>query len=399
MKFINKESNQNKKMRGGRGGFANRGRRDNIAMSRTTFVNKDQTNSARRLQRDLKELLESTTPMVGVIAKPLPNDMYTWHGNLKGPAGTKWENGVFHFEMTIPQDYPCSPPGITLYSTIPHPNVFGTKLCLDMLDNTKHTLYDNGWVAAYTIEAVLIQLQSFLFEELPGDIETKTGILIQTAVKNANDFKCFVCKHRGPLSADPAFPKAAIADDFVMVKTPKELLHDELVCFQTKMPLREGTLGIGISLKKSPRTGQFMYINPTMDLMNMRSFTKLKIRRALQGERFTHWLPLYFGENEVFTIESENYDHETQSMVQTKKTVDTLQRFETHIESSLNFICNGDSSKPYNHEQAQKVMLKLIGTHIIDMMKENRHISIVAIRRVFNFIRLFLNIMKKDAKV
>lgn len=86
-------------------------------------------------------------------------------------------------------------------------------------------------------------------------------------------------------------------------------------------------------------------------------------------------------------------------MVQTKKTVDTLQRFETHIESSLNFICNGDSSKPYNHEQAQKVMLKLIGTHIIDMMKENRHISIVAIRRVFNFIRLFLNIMKKDAKV
>lgn len=102
MKFINKESNQNKIMRGGRGGFANRGRRDNIAMSRTTFVNKDQTNSARRLQRDLKELLESTTPMVGVIAKPLPNDMYTWHGNLKGPAGTKWENGVFHFEMTIP---------------------------------------------------------------------------------------------------------------------------------------------------------------------------------------------------------------------------------------------------------------------------------------------------------
>jgi ubiquitin-protein ligase len=69
---------------------------------RTAFVRADQTNSARRLQRDYKELMEAKEPLVGVSAKPLANDMFTWHGNIRGPTGTKWESGVFHFEMSIP---------------------------------------------------------------------------------------------------------------------------------------------------------------------------------------------------------------------------------------------------------------------------------------------------------
>lgn len=91
-----------------------------------------------------------------------------------------------------------------------------------------------------------------------------------------------------------------------MMKTPKQLLKEELVCFQTKMPVKEATLGIGISLKRSPRTGLVNFVNPTMDLMNMRAFTKMKVRKSLGGERFTHWLPLYFGESEHFEVEREN---------------------------------------------------------------------------------------------
>jgi ubiquitin-protein ligase len=71
--------------------------------------------------------------------------------------------------MSIPKNYPVSPPEITLSTPIPHPNVFGNKLCLDMLETTKNQIWE-GWVPAYTIEAVLIQLQSFLFEPLPEDI-------------------------------------------------------------------------------------------------------------------------------------------------------------------------------------------------------------------------------------
>ena len=55
-----------------------------------------------------------------------------------------------------------------------------------------------------------------------------------------------------------------------------------------------------------------------MDLMSMRAFTKLKVRKALMGERFTHWFPLYFGETEKYTNEIQSYDHKTEAMVTTK---------------------------------------------------------------------------------
>jgi len=73
----------------GRGGFAGRGRQVNNALMRTALVRQDQTNSARRLQKDYKELIdENREPLVGISAAPLPNDMYTWHGNMKGAKGS-----------------------------------------------------------------------------------------------------------------------------------------------------------------------------------------------------------------------------------------------------------------------------------------------------------------------
>jgi len=46
-----------------------------------------------------------------------------------------------------------------------HPNVFGSKLCLDMLEKTKGGAWYEGWNSAYTVESILIQLQSFLFDK------------------------------------------------------------------------------------------------------------------------------------------------------------------------------------------------------------------------------------------
>ena len=130
---------------------------------------------------------------------------------------------------------------------------------------------------------------------------------IKKIIERENEFKCDICRHKGPLEADPPLPKFK-QKDFIMTKTPKELLKNELVCYQTKISNRDQTLGIGISLKRSPVTGLVSYINPTMDLISMRAFTKLKIRNALAGERFTHWLPLYFGEDEIFEVEQDQID-------------------------------------------------------------------------------------------
>lgn len=44
-------------------------------------------------------------------------------------------------------------------------------------------------------------------------------------------------------------------------------------------------------------------------------------------------------------------------------------------------------------------MVKLIGTHIVDLMKEEKHVSIVAIRRLLNFFRLFFYFIKRNPEI
>ena len=153
------------------------------ALLRMNALKIDHSNSARRLQKDLKELEDSQIPLVGVTARPLSNSLYIWHGNLRGPEGTPYEGGVFHIEITFPQDYPVSPPTIKLFTPLPHPNVLTeTSICLDILDVKQKQIYQ-GWTSAYTVETILIQLQSFLFEQLPTDLLIISKVTIMDAVR------------------------------------------------------------------------------------------------------------------------------------------------------------------------------------------------------------------------
>lgn len=81
------------------------------------------------------------------------------------------------------------------------------------------------------------------------------------------------------------------------------------------------------------------------------------------------------------------------------QTVDTRERFEKLLQNSMSFIANGKVSKGYTTESVLEIMPKLIHTHVCDMMKENRHVSIIAIRRLMNFIRLFQWFIEKDEKI
>jgi ubiquitin-protein ligase len=125
----------------------------------------------RRLIRDLKEIEDNDIPTVGISARPLENTMFIWHANIRGSDKTLYQGSVFHLEIEFDELYPHSPPKIKLFTTLPHPNVFGTSICLDMLEGNQKILYQ-GWTTAYSVQSILIQLQSFLFEQSP-DIEEK----------------------------------------------------------------------------------------------------------------------------------------------------------------------------------------------------------------------------------
>ena len=73
-----------------------RGRSTDQALLRTAVNKKMQTFSHKRLTKDLEEIEAEKIPTVGVTARPLEQDLFVWHGNVRGPEGTLYEGGVFH---------------------------------------------------------------------------------------------------------------------------------------------------------------------------------------------------------------------------------------------------------------------------------------------------------------
>jgi ubiquitin-protein ligase len=142
-----------------------RGRSTDQALLRTGINKKYQTFSHKRLIKDLEEIENEKVPTVGVTARPLENNIFIWHANIRGPEGTLYEGGVFHLELKFPLSYPHHPPTITIFNKIPHPNVFDNYICLDMIRQNERREEGQGWSSAYSVQSVLTQLQSFLFEE------------------------------------------------------------------------------------------------------------------------------------------------------------------------------------------------------------------------------------------
>jgi hypothetical protein len=184
-----------------------------------------------------------------------------------------------------------------------------------------------------------------------------------------------------------------------MIKSPDELLRDELICFHTKMKLKESTLGIGVTINRLPRTGEIRMVTPTLDLISMRAFIKQKVRHSLSNEKFTHWLPLFFGEKDEFEEKRKVYDAKEKKWEQKPVTINLHDRFMKLLLKSMCFIYTGSTRKQFKPQMIMEMMPKLIITHVADLIQEVRHVSILAIRRLINFIRLFHLLIDKYPEI
>jgi len=131
----------------------------------SAMISVNQTLAIKRLIHDLEEIKNPENCVVGVSATPLQDSIFEWHANIKAMTNNAYKGCILHLSLIFPKNYPLYPPQIKILSepSLPHPNIIGCYLCLDMLQYPS-TNKINHWTSAYTVLSILIQLQSFFFD-------------------------------------------------------------------------------------------------------------------------------------------------------------------------------------------------------------------------------------------
>ena len=323
--------------------------------------------SLQRLMHDYHEITNQKVPIPGVSAIPLDNDFYEWHGNVKAIANNIYKGAVLHFRISFPKDYPLSPPKVYLLNTgLHHPNVMpDRRICLDMFEKEKGSY--KGWKSGYTVLSILLQLQVFFFDVDNNYINPQNNIVMLEIIKNEisamADFKCSQCRHKGSSNPYPNFPEITEKNIKLTKKQYKEEKKNEICCYHRKTTFLEGALGLGISISKIPRTGEIKGITPRFDFIAFKTYTKERLRVAFNGERFTHFFPLYFG-------------------IEKDKVLNSLKK-------AISMIAKGNT-KEFNPNLILKVMPKFFNYIVLNIMSEKVHNSSRSIEILIYVYRVML---------
>ena len=58
----------------------------------------------KRIRREMADIQKED--LGNITLAPLEDNMHIWRGSIPGPEGSVYEGGVFHVEITLPNDYP-----------------------------------------------------------------------------------------------------------------------------------------------------------------------------------------------------------------------------------------------------------------------------------------------------
>jgi peroxin-4 len=103
-----------------------------------------------RLLKEFRELCDPTKTDPDIeLALEDEADIFVWSAQLRGPADSPYEDGLFKLHIKCPPNYPLAPPKVSFVTPIFHPNVlFKTgEICLDILK-------PDSWTPAWTLQSV-----------------------------------------------------------------------------------------------------------------------------------------------------------------------------------------------------------------------------------------------------
>lgn len=129
--------------------------------------------------------------VTGISAFPDGDNLFKWLATITGVPGTAYEGLTFKLCLKFPASYPYAAPTVTFESKCFHPNVDEAgNICLDILKvfspsfpasaSAPHPLLSfvviltfviktqDKWSAVYSVQTVLLSIQSLLAEPNPA---------------------------------------------------------------------------------------------------------------------------------------------------------------------------------------------------------------------------------------
>lgn len=159
-------------------------------------------NVIKQLAKELKNLDES--PPEGIKVGVNDDDFSTIFGDIEGPAGTPYENGVFRMKLLLSHDFPHSPPKGYFLTKIFHPNIANNgEICVNTLKK--------DWNPSLGLRHVLIVVRCLLIEPFPESAlnEQAGKMLLENYEEYARHARLYTGIHAKP---KPKFKTGAISE-------------------------------------------------------------------------------------------------------------------------------------------------------------------------------------------